>query len=123
VSQGYDDHDSSELMEWRVGVPFAVASLLIGVRMVQNVFSKSPWDLDRVFRLSIASAFLMLILWHWRIIRKDLKTFNRLCGTDGKLGNDALASQNLRRLVAGIVSLYSYAIIFILSALLALWRA
>ena len=120
MSQEYDDHRSSEWMEWRVGVPLAAASFLIGIRIIENAFSKSPWTPDRAFRLSIASAFLVLVLLSWRIIRKDLKAFSRLCDANGKPGIDARASQSLRRSVAGLVSLYSSVIVMILLALLAL---
>ena len=122
MSQEYDDHRSSELMEWRVGVPLSAASFFIGLRIVENLFSKSPWSLDRAFRLGIACAFLLLILWSWRIIRKDLKTLNWLCDANCKPEIEARASQSLCRSVAGVVSLYSSVITMILLAFLALQK-
>ncbi len=123
MSQEYNHHEGaglSELMEWRVGLPLAAASFIIGARIVESILSKSPWTLDRGFRLGIASAFLVLVLWSWRIIRKDLKIFNRICDANDKLAMDSGASLRIRRQVAGLVSLYSSVTTIIVLAFLAL---
>jgi hypothetical protein len=121
VSQEYEDRSSnSELMEWRVGTPMAAASFFIGLKTIENILSRAPWTFDRGVRLSIAFVFVVLILWSWRLIRKDLKTFNGLVRLNGELEIDARSYQRLRSLLTGLVSLYALVTMMIVMAFMAM---
>ena len=116
MSNEYDDHKSREMIEWRVGVPLAFASLLIGGHIVENLLSKTSWTVDRGFRIAIASAFMVIILGTWRLILQNLKIVKRLCEGHGETAIDARTSKRLVSLVEELVSLYSTVIIILFIA-------
>lgn len=68
MSQDYDDGKSWEWTKWRIGVPLALASLWIGIRIVENIFSKSLWTTERGFHLLMAFVLLILVPLTWRAI-------------------------------------------------------
>jgi hypothetical protein len=109
-------------MEWRVGGPLAAAAFFIGLKIVESVLSRAPWTFDRGIRIGIASAFLLLILWSWRLIREDLKALNRIFEANRQLGINAQSTQSLHTRIAALVSLYASIIVEIILAFIALQK-
>ena len=116
VSQEYNDSGSWELTEYRVALPLALASIMIGIRIVENILSKSPWTISRGFHLFIASAFLMLVPFAWRGTRKLLTAFDALCSENSESQIHPAVSRRLRKLIKELVSLSSSVFMLMLVA-------
>ena len=120
MSQSYDDgSDNRQITELRVGIPIAAGMLLIVIGAVEQIHSNGIWTIDRGVRLFCVLAFLTLLAFYWRLIRKDLKVFHGLCCEDGAIQVDPRVYRRFRTLIANLVSLNSSVIILLILAFIA----
>src|SRR5579859_5288214 len=116
MNQPNSDRDNWKLTEKLTGVCLAIATLFVGIHLVEQVFSRSPWTVTRGIEILQLSVALLYVPLTWIVIRKECKVLQRISIGDNRVASEAEVLKTVRKSMTTILSVNSFAILLLVMA-------